>query len=211
MKKYENINLPEENFEYIKDLISVLQLGIQKNELAARVKEIIERNKRKPINGLLSRLITDLTCHLDIYESKTLDFKFREEEISSDEGIKIYLQSLRELRDKTDIEINDDIYKIYERWIYIGEKRIEIEILEHEHWNYNLVKDIASNDYYFSMVFNVSAASWSDVVKVTAELAPRLELAIKNKDKNEINKIADELRNDYYRNRANKNEAQPRR
>ncbi len=196
--KITDLNLSNDDNGYIDSIIEVLSRGLTKHDLAIHVKTIVEDYEKVPINGLIRDIITDLECHLDLYSSNTNDYRFKDKTFTFSEGIDRFIEILKLVKQNKDFELPDNIYKIYQRWIYFDDDRIEVEPLLFDNWNYYLFKDMQKDNYYFSIMLNVSAAYWDKVFKVSEVDKPNLKIAIGLNKKDEISLIADRIRNEYY-------------
>jgi hypothetical protein len=196
--KITDLNLNNDDNGYIDSILEVLSKGMSKTDLAIRVKTVVGNYNKVSINGLIRDIITDLQCHLDLYSSDTNDYRFKNNAFTFIEGIDRYIGILKLIKQNKDFELPDNIYKIYQRWIIFNNDRIEVEPLLFDNWNYYLFKDIKEDNYYFSIMLNVSAAYWDKVFKVSEVDKLNLKIAIELDKKDEINLIADRIRNEYY-------------
>jgi len=199
MNSIKDLKLSENDKNYIDLIINLLNKGQNKENLAIQIKPIVEEYSYLPTNGLINGLMLDLQCHIGLYSSNKLDYRFKGREYTFNEGVEYVLDRLKLVREQSNFELPDDIYERYVRWIVLDNENIEVEVLFSEHWNYDLLKDIAKDDYYFDLVINVSFASFSKTVKVDNNDNLNLEKAINEKDKLFINSLADKIRDNYFK------------
>ena len=192
----------ETDNNYLITLISFLKSDLSKTDLGIEVSNLIKKHKRKPVNGLISNLVTDIECHLGIYNNKYSDFEHRKD-FDYSTGLEFYIKILETIRTCSDFKLPDNVYKTYSRWFYYKEEKIEIEVLYKENWNYILYKSKSNLDFYLRIVFNQSFTSWDVDFKVEGEQHQMLLLAIQD---NKINielltKVVEFYKSEHYKNR----------
>lgn len=194
------MKLSEENRANIEDLLQALRRPLSKAQCAEEVRKTIDKHYGEPVLGTLSGVIGDLECHLGIFQSKTSQCEAKDSNLSFEKGLRYLTQSLREIK-KGEVEnIPPTLYFVQQKWIFIDDEKIEITLLRSSDWNYRLLKATGTNDYFFSLLLNRSAAYWNQLIKVDEALKPRLLQALQNDDPHEMDEIADFLKNDYFRN-----------
>ncbi len=196
--KITGLRLSNVEIEYIDSILEVLDETLSKEKIASQAKLVIDNYAKVPINGLIRGIITDLECHLGLYQSKINDFKFKGTATTFPRGIESFKELFNTVKKHTDFELPENIYQIYSRWILFNNERIEVETVLYDNWNYFLFKDKQLDDYYFSIMLNKSAAYWDKVFKVDESIKPNLKSAIKLGKKKDISLIVDTLRSEYY-------------
>ena len=180
---------------------------MSKKALGLALGNIIKDYEKKPVNGLIRDIVSDIECHLGIYENIIRDYEPRED-FDYVFGIKYYLDLLNTIQSSNDFILPDNRYKTYIRWLYYEKEKIEVEVLIMDNWNYILYKSKDSKDYYLSVVFSQSFASWDKNYKIEGKHKAKVLSMIAS---GEINKsiltiIVDDYRAEYYKDRK-KNES----
>jgi hypothetical protein len=192
------LKLSEDDRRFIDSILEIISRELPKSQLTIQVKPVIEKFHKSAINGLVRGIVTDLQCHLGLYKSNEIDYKFKDAAFSLGEGIAQLINVLKLVKQNTDFDLPDPIYQLFQRWIIFEEEKIEVEGLHADHWNYHLFKASNKDDYYFSIMLNVSAGYWVKVFKMNEEDKSILKAAIESNRDDVIKSMADKIRDDYY-------------
>jgi len=201
-REIKDFKCSETDKNYVDSLIELLNMDFSKEELGDKVANIISDFECKPINGLIGNVISDLECHLGIYKNKILDY-LQLKDFDYVKGIKYYNDLLNTIRTSNNFILPDNIYKTYIRWLYYEEEKIEVDVLVMDNWNYILYKSKNSLDFYLSIVFSQSFASWDVDFKVEGEQKQKVKSMHESGGINNsiLSEVVDYYRTEYYKNR----------
>lgn len=187
---------------YLESLVNSLKKDLPKEDLVIEVANIVREYERKPVNGLIRDVVSDIECHLGIYESRIRDFEPRND-IDYKTGVKYFIDLLNTLRTLENFILPASIYNTYIRWLYYNNEKIEVDVLYMDKWNYILYKDKHVFDFYISVVFNQSFASWDIDFKIEGEQKQRILSMINSGEisKPAMVEIVDYYKAEYYRNK----------
>ena len=187
---------------YLESLVNSLKKDLPKEDLVIEVANIVLEYERKPVNGLIRDVVSDIECHLGIYESRIRDFEPRND-IDYKTGVKYFIDLLNTLRTLENFILPASIYNTYIRWLYYNNEKIEVDVLYMDKWNYILYKDKHVFDFYISVVFNQSFASWDIDFKIEGEQKQRILSMINSGEisKPAMVEIVDYYKAEYYRNK----------
>jgi hypothetical protein len=194
----------ETDRNYLGSLKELLEKGLPKDRLGIEVLNVIQIYDRKPVNGLVRDVVSDLECHLGIYSqnNRIRDFEPRND-FDYTTGVKYFIDLLNTLQTSENFILPDNIYKTYIRWFYYENEKIEVDVLYMDHWNFILYKSKHAPDFYISVVFSQSFASWNVDFKIAGEQEQKLLSMINSgeMDKSIISDIVQHYKAEYHKNK----------
>ncbi len=193
-----HIQLSDNDNSYIDLILEILYAKLSKSVTASQIQSVVTTYQKIPINGLIRDIITDLECHLDIYSSDTNDYRLLQHTFTFSDGIDQYIEVLNSIKHHSNVELPNNIYKIYPRWIYWNNQKIEVMLLYEDHWDFQIFKEVNNDQYYLSVLFNASAVYWEKVTKVDEKDISKLKMSIHSNNVNEINFIVDSIKKQLY-------------
>ncbi|WP_088656088.1 hypothetical protein [Geofilum rhodophaeum] len=201
-REIKDFSCSETDENYINSLIELLKQDLSKDNLGIKVANVISDYKTKPVNGLIRDIISDIECHLGIYKNSIRDFE-PSEDFDYKTGIKYYLDLLNTIKTSNNFILPDNKYKTYIRWFYYEKEKIEVDVLVMDNWNYILYKDKHSSDFYLSIVFSQSFASWDTDFKIEGGHKEKVLSMFESGvfDKLILTSILDDYKTEYYKNR----------
>jgi len=194
----------ETDRDFLDSLIALLKNNPVKENLAVDIANIINDYEHKPVNGLIRDVVSDIECHLGIYKNRIRDFEPRND-FDFAIGVKYYTDLLNTIRTSENFILPDNNYKTYIRWLYYENEKIEIEVLYKDNWNFILYKNKHALDFYISIVFSQSFASWDVDFKIEGEYKQRVLTMIINGEisKSIMLEIVEYYKAEYYKNKNN--------
>lgn len=167
-KEMIELECSEADKNYLNLLLDLLQTNLTKDKLATEMVNLINDYEKKSVNGLIRDIVSDIECHLGIYKNKIRDV-VPQNEFNYEAGINHYIDLLNRILTEKKITIPTKIYETYIRWLYYENQKIEVEVLFIDDWNFILYKSKQALDFYISILFSQSFASWSADFKIEGE------------------------------------------
>lgn len=189
-----NFNPSENDIQYIDDVLSILASSSTKEDMCNSLMTTIAQYERIPINGLVRNKMLDVSCHFSIYQSKEMSYRFAGASVTHQEGIDLLLSVLSVLKQSGSIEVPDNLYQLYRKWILWEERQIEIEELADDNWNYSIMRSKEHGELFIEVINNRSAAYWDKLLLVDKEDYSIIETAIQQGNKQILNNLADKYR-----------------
>jgi|GEM_PF-1910588 len=189
-----NFKPSENDIQYIDDVLSILASGSTKEDMCNSLMTTIAQYESVPINGLVRNKMLDVSYHLGIYQSKEMSYRFVGESVTHQEGIDLLLSVLSVLKQSGSIEVPDNLYQLYRKWIVWEERQIEVEELEKDNWNYILMRSKERGDLFIEVLNSRSAAYWDKLFLIEQEDYTAIETAIQQGNKQILNNLADKYR-----------------
>lgn len=189
-----NFNPSENDLRYINSVTRELESGITLEELQRNVAALIAEFEKVPINGLVRNKMLDVSCHLGIYQSKVMSYRFTAESVTQREGVQYLIQVLSLLKQSGSFEVPDNLYQLYRRWIVWEGQQIEVEELANDNWNYSVMRSKERDQLFIEVLNNRSAAYWDKLFLVDQEDYSVIETAIQQGNKQILNNLADKYR-----------------
>ncbi|WP_213536262.1 hypothetical protein [Lactococcus nasutitermitis] len=160
----------------ISKVLPILVENLSKDESAKRIKPILEFHWGKGSNGLVSAVLLDLECHLEIFplqaeHDETGWYRFSDKAVSYEAGIKYLLETLQKIltaHDMSELKDFKSIYELYPRWEVVEDEKFEIEVIAKKSWDYILEKRVGTENYYLSLYFD-GIASFDHLYRVQEE------------------------------------------
>lgn len=192
----------ETDKSYLDSLQDLLKKNSPKDRLTTEVANLITEYDRKSVNGLIRDVVADLECHLGIYSqnNRIRDFEPRND-IDYKTGIKHFIGLLNTIRTSDNFTLPENLYKTYIRWFYYENQKIEVDVLYMDLWNFILYKNKHAQDFYISIVFSQSFASWDVDFKIEGEKKQKIVSMINSGeiDKSIISDIVDHYKSEYHK------------
>ncbi len=189
-----NFNPSENDLRYINSVTTVLKSDASREEMQRNVAALIEEFERVPINGLVRQKMLDLSCHLGIYQSNVMSYRFTAESVTHQKGVEILIEVLSLLKQSGPIEVPDNLYQLYRKWIVWEGQQIEVEELVKDNWNYIVMKSKEHGELFIEVLNSRSAAYWDRLFLVDTEDCSVIEKAIQQENKQILNNLADKYR-----------------
>lgn len=189
-----NFNPSENDLRYINAVTSVLKSGVALEEMQRNVAALIEEFERVPINGLVRQKMLDVSCHLGIYQSKVMSYRFTAESVTFQKGVEILTEVLSLLKQSGSFEVPGNLYQLYRRWIVFEGRQIEVDELADDQWNYSIMRNKDNGELFIEVLNNRSAAYWDKLFLVDTEDCSVIEKAIQQENKQILNNLADKYR-----------------
>lgn len=189
-----NFNPSENDLRYINAVTSVLESGVALEEMKRNVAALIEEFERVPINGLVRQKMLDLSCHLGIYQSNVMSYRFTAESVTLQKGVDILIEVLSLLKQSGSFEVRDNLYQLFRRWIVFEGRQIEVDELADDQWNYSVMRSKDNRELFIEVLNNHSAAYWDKLFLVDTEDCSVIETAIQQGTKQILNNLADKYR-----------------
>jgi hypothetical protein len=189
-----NFNPSENDLRYINAVTRELESGITLVELQRNVAALIAEFEKVPINGLVRNKMLDVSCHLGIYQSKVMSYRFTAESVTQQEGVEYLIQVLSLLKQSGSFEVPDNLYQLYRRWIVWEGQQIEVEELANDNWNYSVMRSQERDQLFIEVLNNRSAAYWDKLFLVDQKDYSVIETAIQQENKQILNNLADKYR-----------------
>ncbi|MFM2018773.1 MAG: hypothetical protein RL007_2429 [Bacteroidota bacterium] len=189
-----NFNPSENDLRYINSVTRELESGISLEEMQRNITSLFAEFEKVPINGLVRNKMLDVSCHLGIYQSKVMSYRFTAESVTQQEGVEYLIQVLSLLKQSGSFEVPDNLYQLYRRWIVWEGQQIEVEELANDNWNYSVMRSQERDQLFIEVLNNRSAAYWDKLFLVDQEDYSVIETAIQQGNKQILNNLADKYR-----------------
>src|SRR5690554_5708564 len=195
-RRIENFTPSQTDIAFLNEINALLKNSANKDEIKKQISTIISSYDKEPVNGLIRGIISDIECHFGIFDNKHLDYRVLKD-IDYLAGIKHYTNITETILTQSNFDLPNNLYETYTRWIYVDKSKVEVTKIYTDNLNYILYGAKKNSDYYLSIMFSHSAASWDKTFKVTGEQKAKLVELLKNK----LNKPDLDIIVDFYRKR----------
>lgn len=139
------MNLSTIDAEYISRLLGAIEHKSDDTREKACVKSIIVEFESKPVNGAVRNLVTQLECHLGIFESDTLGYVDIQPGIDSGTKWGKLIEALRKAG--TDEFTFQELYRLYIKYITYDSNQIEVSEVCRENFGFILHKAVHGPTY----------------------------------------------------------------
>lgn len=197
-RRIENFTPSQTDIAFLNEINVLLKVSANKDDIKKQISTIISSFNKKPVNGLIRGVIYDIECHLGIFDDKHLDYRILQD-VDYLAGIRHYTKLIETILTQSNFELPNNLYETYTRWLNIDKSKVEVTEIYTDNWNYILYGAKKNSDYYLSIMFSHSAASWDKIFKVTGEQKAKLVELLKNKlNKPDLDLIVDFYRKKYH-------------
>lgn len=191
----------------IRELILVLDQSLSKEECGEKTQLVLKKYAGKSMNGQVRLILRDLACFLEIYlevfPDSLLWYRSKGPAFSYQEGRKYFLEYLKRIdliTDISDIGVRSSLFEFYQRWLQVGDEKIEVVVAVREPFRYAVFRTVVQGNYYITIDYHAGGASGKLYFQVKGEDIVQLEDALIENNKACLEKLIYEYDETYKKN-----------